>query len=92
MDWIQESQDILKVLRDNLQVAQNQQKQYAYQHRMERKFQVHELVYLRLKQYKQTTIKGKGLEKLKPRFSSPYKVIRKVGEVACELELPIGNK
>ena len=25
-DWIEESQEILKVLRDNLQVAQNQQK------------------------------------------------------------------
>ena len=40
------------VLRDNLQVAQNQQKHYAYQHRMERQFQVNELVYLRLQPYK----------------------------------------
>ena len=30
-DWIEESQKNLKVLRDKLQVAQNQQKQYAYQ-------------------------------------------------------------
>ena len=73
---------ILKVLRDNLQVAQNQQKQYVDQHRMERQFQVNGLVYLSLKPYKKTTIKGKGLEKLKPIFYGPYKVIRKVGEVA----------
>ena len=77
-DWIEESQEILKVLRDNLQVAQNQQKQCAYQHRKERQFKVNELVYLRLHRYKQTTIKGKGLEKLKPRFYGPYKVIRKM--------------
>ena len=51
-DWIEESQEILKVLRDNLQVAQNQQKQYADQHRMERQFQVNDLVYLRLQPYK----------------------------------------
>ena len=30
-DWIQESQDILKTLKDNLQTAQNQQKLYADQ-------------------------------------------------------------
>jgi hypothetical protein len=28
-DWLQESQDILRVLKENLQVAQNQQKMYA---------------------------------------------------------------
>ena len=31
-DWIEKSQEILKVLKDNLQVVQNQQKQYANQH------------------------------------------------------------
>ena len=50
----------LKVLKDNLQASQNQQKQYADQHRVERHFQVNDLVYLRLHPYKQTTTKGKG--------------------------------
>ena len=59
---------------------------------MNRKFQVNDLLYLRLQPYKQTTIKGKGSKNLKPRFYGPYKVIRKVGEVAYELELPIGSK
>ena len=90
-DWIEEIQEILKVLRDNLQVPQNQQKQYADQHGMERQFQVNDLVYLRLQPYKQTTIKGKCLENLKPRFYGPCKVIRKV-EVAYQLELPMGSK
>ena len=27
--WVEESQEILKLLKDNLQVAQNQQKQYV---------------------------------------------------------------
>ena len=91
-DWIEESQEILKVLKDNLQVAQNQQKQYASQHRVERHFQVNDLVYLRLQPYKQTTIKGKGSKKLKPRFYGPNKVTRKVGKVAYELEIPMGSK
>ena len=53
---------------------------------------MNDLVYLRFHPYKQTTMKGKGSEKLKPRFYGPYKVIRKVGEVAYELELPMGSK
>ena len=76
----------LKVLKDNLQASQNQQKQYADQHRVERQFQVNDLVYLRFHPYKQTTIKDKGLKNLKPRFYCPYKVTQKIGEVAYELE------
>ena len=30
--WVEESQEILKLLKDNLQVAQNQKKQYADKH------------------------------------------------------------
>jgi len=39
-DWLQESHDILRVLKENLQVAQNQQKMYADMHRVERNFEV----------------------------------------------------
>ena len=47
-DWIQESWDILQTLKDNLQLAQNQQKMYADKHRVEHSFEVGDLVYLRL--------------------------------------------
>ena len=63
-DWVEESQEILKLLKDNLQVAQNQQKQYADKHREERNFQVDDLVYLRLHPYKQTSLKRNGAEKI----------------------------
>ena len=45
-DWIQESQDILKVLKDNLQTTQNQQKMYVDRRRVERSLEVGDLVYL----------------------------------------------
>ena len=75
-----------------MQVAQNQQKKYADRHREERTFQVNDLVYLRLQQYKKTSIKNNRVEKLKPRYYGPCKVVRKIGEVAYELELPEGSK
>ena len=47
-DCVQDNQDILKVLKENLQASQNQQKLYADRHRIERSFVVGDLVYLRL--------------------------------------------
>ena len=47
-DWLQEGQNILRGLKENLQHAQNQQKMYADKHRIERSFEVGDLVYLRL--------------------------------------------
>ena len=90
--WVEESQEILKLLKDNLQVIENQQNQYANRHREERTFQVNDLVYLRLQPYKQTSLKKNGAEKLKPRYYGPYKIVQKIGEVAYELELPEGSK
>ena len=86
--FLQDSQDILKVLKENIQQAQNQQKLYADQHQIERSFEVGDMVYLRLQPYRQSSLKKSGAKKLKPRFYGPYRVIRKVGEVAYEIELP----
>jgi hypothetical protein len=50
------------------------------------------LVFLRLQPYRQSSLKKSGVEKLKPRFYGPYRIMRRVGEVAYELELPEGSK
>jgi hypothetical protein len=55
-------------------------------------FEVGDLVYLRLQPYMQAYIKRSGIEKLQSRFFGSYKVRRKVGAVAYELELPFGSK
>jgi hypothetical protein len=50
------------------------------------------LVFLRLQPYRQSSLKKNGVEKLKPRFYGPYRIMRRVGEVAYKLELPEGSK
>jgi hypothetical protein len=50
-DWIQDSQDILRALKENMRMAQNQQKMYTDRHRTERSFEVGDLVFLRLHPY-----------------------------------------
>ena len=59
--WVEKIQEILKLLKDNLEVAQNQQKQYVDKHREEMTFHVNDLVYLRFHPYKQTSLKRNGV-------------------------------
>jgi hypothetical protein len=91
-DWLQEKRDILRVLKENLQAAHNQQKVYADRCKVECNSVVGDLVFLRLQPYRQSSLKKSGTKKLKPCFYGPYKVIKRVGEVAYELELPEGSK
>ncbi|XP_059068179.1 uncharacterized protein LOC131858749 [Cryptomeria japonica] len=65
---------------------------YVDQRCVERSFEVGDMVYLRLQPYRQSTLKKSGAEKLKLRFYWPFQVIRKVGAVAYELELPSSSK
>jgi len=83
---------MIRALKDNMAIAQNQRKLYADKGRVERQFEVGDLVYLRLQPYRQSSLKQKGADKLKPRFYGPYSVIRRIGQVAYELELPQGSK
>lgn len=49
-------------------------------------------MYLMLQSYRQSTLKKSGAEKLKPRYYGPFKVIKRVGEVAYELDLPAESR
>ena len=50
------------------------------------------MVYLMLQPYRQSTLKKSGAEKLKPCYYGPFRVIRRVGEVAYELDLPAESR
>ena len=58
-DHIGNQQEVLKLLKENLVMAQNRMKQQADQHRSEREFEVGGWVFMRLQPYKHMSLKKK---------------------------------
>ena len=74
-------------------MAQNCMKQQADQHRSERSCKVGDWVFLRLKPYKQMSLKqAKKDNKLSPKYYVPYKVLQKIGTMAYKLELSASSR
>lgn len=67
-------------------------KQQADQRRSERQFEVGDWVFLRLQPYKQSSLQCRSSMKLSPRFYGPFQVIKRIGQVAYQLDLPIHSK
>jgi hypothetical protein len=73
------------MIRENLKVAQSQQKSYADKRRRDISFKIGDFVYLKVSPMRGTRrFKVKG--KLAPRYVGPFKIIDRKG-VACQLEL-----
>ena len=45
-----------------------------------------------LQPYRQSTLKKSGAEKLKPRYYGPFRVIKRVLELAYELDFPVESR
>jgi hypothetical protein len=74
------------MIRENLKVAQSQQKSYEDKRR-DLSFEVGDFVYLKVSPIRGTRrFKIKG--KLAPRYVGPFKIVDRKGEVAYQLELP----
>jgi hypothetical protein len=74
------------MIRDNLKVAQSQQKSYEDKRR-DLSFEVGDFVYLKVSPIRGTRrFKVKG--KLTPRYVGPFKIVDRKEEVAYQLELP----
>ncbi|KAJ7514184.1 hypothetical protein O6H91_23G032200 [Diphasiastrum complanatum] len=87
-DELQNMQNILKANQDHMQEAQQKMKYYADKLRSFRGFHEGDYVYLRLQPYRQSVLKKTKSEKLSPRFYGPYQILKRVGELAYELDLP----
>jgi hypothetical protein len=86
-DILQEVEKQVRMVRENMRVAQSRQKSYTNHRRRELSFEVRDFVYLKV-----SPMRGlhhfKVQGKLALRFIGPFKILEKRGEVAYQLELP----
>jgi hypothetical protein len=86
-DILQEAEKQVRMVRENMRVAQLRQKSYADHRRRELSFEVGYFMYLKVSPMRglhRFKIRGK----LAQRFIRPFKILEKRGEVAYQLELP----
>ena len=85
-DILRDTEEQVRMIRDNLRVAQSRQKSYADTRRRELVFETGDYVYLvsPMRSVRRFNMKGK----LAPRYIRPFKILERHGEVAYQLELP----
>ena len=64
----------------------------ADRHRTERNFAEGDWVYLRLQPYKQRSLRQSKMGKWSPRYSGPFQILKKFGQVSYKLDLPLDSK
>jgi hypothetical protein len=85
-DVLRNVEEQVRMIRDNLRVAQSRQKSYANTRRRELSFKVGDDVYLKvspMRNVRRFNMKGK----LAPRYVGPFKILERHVEVAYQLEL-----
>ncbi|WMV24572.1 hypothetical protein MTR67_017957 [Solanum verrucosum] len=76
-----------RLIRERLRMTQIQQKSYADNRRRDLEFEVGDWVYLKISPMKGVMRFGKK-GKLSPRFVGPYQVLKRIGKLSYELDLP----
>ncbi|GJX68336.1 putative reverse transcriptase domain-containing protein [Tanacetum coccineum] len=84
---VQETTEKIIQVKQRMQAARDRQKSYANLKRKPMEFEVGDKVMLKVSPWKGVVRFGKR-GKLNPRFVGPFKVIKRVGDVAYKLELP----
>ena len=76
-EMVQQTADMVKLMRTRLVAAQDRQRKYADPHREKREFEVGSYVFLKVSPWKRKIRFGKK-GKLSPRFVGPFEILRRV--------------
>ncbi|KFK29256.1 hypothetical protein AALP_AA7G109500 [Arabis alpina] len=87
-----ERDDMIRVLQQQILRTQHFMKQQADSHRREVEFEVRDLVFLKIRPYRQKSLARRSNDKLAARYYGPYEVEARVGPVAYKLKLPPSAK
>ncbi|KAH0685656.1 hypothetical protein KY290_019658 [Solanum tuberosum] len=86
-DSVHDAMENVQLTRDRLKTAQSRQKSYTNVRRRDMEFQIDDWVFLKLSPMKGVMrFEKKG--NLSPRYVGPYRILKRVGKMAYELELP----
>src|SRR5688572_2646324 len=86
-DLVYDAMEKVKCIRGRMTKAQDRQRSYQYNRRRDLELEVGDLVYLKVSPMKGVMRFGKK-GKLSPRYIGPYKILKRIGSVAYEIELP----
>jgi hypothetical protein len=86
--WMQDRSLMNELIRQHLNRAMVRMERQADKSRLERSFEVGDLVFLKLQPYIQSSLAPHSNQKLAFKFFTSFQVVQKVGQVAYKLDLP----
>ncbi|XP_075088200.1 uncharacterized protein LOC142170244 [Nicotiana tabacum] len=86
-DLVYQAMEKVNLIQSHLKTAQSRQKSYSDVGHRDLEFQVDDWVFLKVSPMKGAMRFGKK-GKLSPRYIGPYRILRRIGQVAYELKLP----
>ncbi|GJW25283.1 ty3-gypsy retrotransposon protein [Tanacetum coccineum] len=89
---LMEHERVISLLKDTLTKTRQRMTDQANKHRVDKDFEVGELVYLRLRVYRQTSVARRDIHKLSRHFFGPFKVLETIGKVSLSTRPSAGSR